>query len=341
MPSVFFEDFPKSSVREYGAHEVTKDSIIDFAREFDPQPFHLDEEAGRRSLLGGLASSGWHTASISMRLNCDHLLVDAACLGSPGVEELRWLKPVRPGDILRVRAETLDARVSRSRPEMGLVQFRFAVLDQNDQEAMWYRSQVMFSLRGAPPVPPRSAAQNLQNAAVPATGDAPDFSSIPDDSGLLSGWADDIAIGYRIETGAYEFTRENMLRFARAYDPQVFHVDEEAAKKTSFGALAASGWHTAAASMGRLVATRDAYSAEARRRNLPPTPKGPSPGFRDLKWLAPVYAGDVLHYSTTPMEKRNISRQGWAIAFHRNEGINQYGAKVFEYTSSSLWPLRG
>jgi acyl dehydratase len=339
MPSVFFEDFPIGSVREYGAYEVSKDAVIAFAREFDPQPFHLDEEEGKKSLLGGLAGSGWHTASISMRLHVDHLLADAACLGSPGVEELRWLKPVRPGDVLRVRAEVLDARVSRSRPDMGFVQLRFGVLDQNDQEAMWYRSQIMFSLRGAEPARPRPPAAAAAPTELPAFNI--DFSSIPDDSGLLTGWLEDIAIGYRVETGPYQFTRENMLRFARAYDPQVFHIDEEAAKKTFFGALAASGWHTAAAAMGNLVAIRDAYAVESRRRNLPPTPKGPSPGFRDLKWLKPVYVGDVVNFSTTAVEKRNISRQGWGIAFHRNEGINQNGEKVFEYISSSMWPTRG
>jgi len=338
MPSVFFEDFQIGSVREYGAYEVTRDAIIAFAREFDPQPFHLDEEAGRKSLLGGLAASGWHTASISMRINVDHLLADAACLGSPGIEELRWLKPVRPGDVLRVRSEVLNARVSRSRPDMGLVQFRFGVLDQNDQEAMWYRSQIMFGLRGAEPAAPRPVEPTAPSE-VPAF--EIDFSSIPDDSGLLTGWLDDIVIGRRIETGPYLFTRENILRFAHAYDPQVFHIDEEAAKKTFFGALAASGWHTAGAAMARLVATRDAYSDEARRRSLRPTPKGPSPGFRDLKWLKPVYVGDVVNFSTTAVEKRNISRQGWGIAFHRNEGINQNGEKVFEYTSSSMWPTRG
>ena len=90
----------------------------------------------------------------------------------------------------------------------------------------------------------------------------------------------------------------------------------------------------------RLVATRDLYAEEAHRRHLPPTPKGPSPGFRELKWLQPVYVGDIVSYSTTPIEKRNTSRQGWGIAFHRNEGVNQNGEKVFEYISSSFWPVR-
>lgn len=339
MPSLYFEDFPKGFVREYGAHLVTKDNIIEFAREFDPQPFHLDEEAGKKSILGGLSGSGWQTASIAMRLIYETILQDAVSLGSPGVEELRWLKPVHPGDVLRLRAEVLDARVSRSRPGMGILTWRFGVLDQNDQEVMWQRSLMMLGTRDTPPLAPRTPPERPAAAALPDF--APDFSTIDDTNGVLTGWLDDLVIGFRVETGSYAFTHDNMLRFARAYDPQVFHVDEEAAKHSFFGGLAASGWHTASACMSRLVATRSAYATEARRRNLPRTPAGPSPGFRDLKWLLPVYLGDVISYSSTPLEKRNISREGWGIAFHRNEGINQNGDKAFEFTSSSLWPLRG
>ena len=339
MPSHYFEDFPQGFVREYGAHHVTKDHIIEFASEFDPQPFHLDEEAGKKSILGGLSGSGWQTASVAMRLIFESILKDAASLGSPGVEELRWLKPVRPGDILSLRAEVLDARVSRSRPGMGILTWRFGVLDQNGQEVMWLRSLMMLGTRAAPPLPPRTPPARPTSTTLPEF--TPDFSVIDDTNGILTGWLDDLVIGFRVEIGSYQFTRDNMLRFARAYDPQVFHVDEDAAKQTFFGGLAASGWHTASACMSRLVATRNAYAAEARRRNLPRVPAGPSPGFRDLKWIQPVYVGDVLSYSTTPLEKRNISREGWGIAFHRNEGINQNGDKVFEFTSSSLWPMRG
>lgn len=339
MPSLYFEDFPTGSVRESGTYAVTKDSIIAFASEFDPQPFHLDEEAGKKSLLGGLAGSGWHTGSIAMRLIYETVLKDAVSLGSPGVEELRWLKPVRPGDTLRLRAEVLDARVSRSRPGMGLLTFRFSLSDQDGQDVMWMRSIAMIGTRGSEPLPPRMPPARATVDALPPF--APDFSNVDDNNGALTGWLDDIVIGFRIELGSYLFTRDNMLRFARSYDPQVFHVDEEAAKHTFFGGLSASGWHTGSACMSRLVATRTAYAAEARRRNLPRTPNGPSPGFRDLKWLQPVYVGDIVSYSSTAVEKRNISREGWGIAFHRSEGVNQNGEKVFEFMGTSLWPIRG
>ena len=112
-----FEDLTPGFTRDYGDYEMTRDEIIAFAREFDPQPFHLEDEAGRASMLGGLSASGWHTACAAMRLHVDHFLRDSTCLGAPGIEELRWLKPVRPGDRLRVHTQVLDGDV---------LHFRFA-----------------------------------------------------------------------------------------------------------------------------------------------------------------------------------------------------------------------
>ena len=148
-PRLFFEDFAVGEVAVYGRHEVTRAEIVAFAREFDPQPFHLDDEAGAASILGGLCASGWHTAGMLMRMTADGWLNDAASMGGPGVEEVRWLRPVRPGDVLSVRRETLAARPSASRPEMGLVTFRFDVLDQAGAVAMMQRSVIMLGRRPA------------------------------------------------------------------------------------------------------------------------------------------------------------------------------------------------
>ena len=138
----------------------------------------------------------------------------------------------------------------------------------------------------------------------------------------------------------HRFDDENIIRYAKAYDPQPFHIDPEAARSGPFGKLIASGWHTASAGMGRLVLSRKPYAEEARRRGLPETPKGPSPGFRDLKWLLPFYSGDTLRYTMTPTDKRKTSREGWGIVFTKVEAWNQRGEKPFEYTSASLWPVR-
>ena len=132
----WWEDFPAGSVREFGAKQVTRDAVIAFASEFDPQPFHLDDEAAEASLFGRLSASGWHTCAMTMRMICDDHLLDAASLGSPGIDSLRWTRPVYPGDTLSVRLEVLEARPMGSRPEVGLLRQRWQVLNQDREVVM-------------------------------------------------------------------------------------------------------------------------------------------------------------------------------------------------------------
>jgi acyl dehydratase len=148
MDRLYFEDFAPGEIVEYGDAPVTAEAIAEFAQQFDPQPFHLDAEAARESVAGGLIASGWHTAAMLMRMSCDGFLNRSASQGGPGVDELDWLKPVRPGDRLRVRRTTLSARASRSRPAVGLVEFLFEVLNQNMEIVMTQRNTV-FILRRA------------------------------------------------------------------------------------------------------------------------------------------------------------------------------------------------
>ena len=110
MPTRYFEDFTPGEAIELGSHTITKDEIIAFARQFDPQPFHLDEEAAKATMYGGLLASGWHTGSITMRLLYDGLIKDTISLGSPGLDEIRWIKPVRPGDQLVIEIEMSKSR---------------------------------------------------------------------------------------------------------------------------------------------------------------------------------------------------------------------------------------
>src|SRR6478736_2734006 len=122
-----FEDFPPGRFGTFGPRHVTRDEIVAFAAEFDPQPMHLDEEAASKTMLRGLSGSGWHLASVMMRMMVDGFIGRAASLGSPGVNELRWLAPLRPGDDLMLDIEVAEARVSRSRPETGIVTFKGVV----------------------------------------------------------------------------------------------------------------------------------------------------------------------------------------------------------------------
>ena len=130
-----FEDFPVGRFGSYGPHHVTREEILAFAAEFDPQPMHLDEEAARKSMLNGLAGSGWHIGALMMRMMCDGFILRTASLGSPGVNELRWLAPFRPGDDLTLDVDVIEARVSRSRPETGIVTFK-AVMRNAAGEAL-------------------------------------------------------------------------------------------------------------------------------------------------------------------------------------------------------------
>jgi acyl dehydratase len=129
----YFEDYQPGSVHEYGTITVDEAEIIAFARKFDPQDFHVDPEAAARGPFGGLIASGWHTASLMMRLLADHYLSRVASLGSPGIDELRWTQPVRPGDALSIRVTVLDAKRSRSKPDRGIVQTSIEVLNQRGE----------------------------------------------------------------------------------------------------------------------------------------------------------------------------------------------------------------
>ena len=129
----YFEDYQPGSVHAYGTITVDEAEIVAFARKFDPQDFHVDPEAAARGPFGGLIASGWHTASLMMRLFADHYLSKVASLGSPGVDELRWTQPVRPGDALRIRVTVLDAKRSRSKPDRGIVQSSIEVLNQRGE----------------------------------------------------------------------------------------------------------------------------------------------------------------------------------------------------------------
>jgi acyl dehydratase len=133
---MFFEDFRPGDETGTRSLTVTKEEILSFARQFDPQPFHVDEEAARQSPYGGLIASGWHTAALCMRLIVELLGAGSGSLGSPGVDELRWLKPVRPGDELSVRVEVMEANPSRSKPDRGLVKLRYTMRNQNGEDVM-------------------------------------------------------------------------------------------------------------------------------------------------------------------------------------------------------------
>ncbi len=135
----YFEDYIPGSIQVFGTAVVAENEIVEFARRYDPQEFHIDPVAAKQTAFGGLIASGWHTAAMMMRLLVDNYLSSVASLGSPGVDELRWTKPVRPGDTLSVRVTVLDATRSRSKPDRGIIKSSVEVLNQNDEIVMTMR----------------------------------------------------------------------------------------------------------------------------------------------------------------------------------------------------------
>jgi acyl dehydratase len=136
----YLEDYREGEQFEFGEHLVTEQDIIEFATRYDPQPFHIDKEAASKTVFGGLIASGWMTASIGMRLLVDHFISTKSSMGSPGVDEMRFVQPVRPGDVLKLRVSIMSTRKSQTKPDRGVLQFYEEIVNQN--------GEVVLSLKG-------------------------------------------------------------------------------------------------------------------------------------------------------------------------------------------------
>ncbi len=147
MPELYFEDLEPGRVHELGSHTVSEEEIVAFARQWDPQPFHVDPEAAKESVFGGLIASGWHTGAMWMRLYVDSLLSEAASMGSPGIEELRWLEPVRPGDTLHASLRVLEATPSSVREDRGTIHFTAEMRNQRGETVMRLGGRGYFARR--------------------------------------------------------------------------------------------------------------------------------------------------------------------------------------------------
>ena len=147
MPKFYFEDFAPGSVDIWGERLVTRDEVVGFAREFDPQPHHLDDAAAEASILKGLSASGWHSCAIAMRMACDWFLLDTAAMASPGVDEVRWKRPVRPGDVLALRRTILETRVSGTKPDRGFVPMLWELVNQSGETVMSLQATTIVARR--------------------------------------------------------------------------------------------------------------------------------------------------------------------------------------------------
>jgi acyl dehydratase len=319
-----FEDFTVGTSEAYGQLMVDEAEMLAFATEFDPQPMHLDPQSEQARSIGGLLASGWFTASANMRLMADHFILHSAGMGSPGVSRLKWAAPVRAGDRLSGTMTILDKKASASRPDRGMVNFRFELRNQDGGMALEQENLILFARRdGTSPSEPSETR---------ITRPAPEsFSAEPTAERL--GPIETIRPGTILRLGTYRFTSENMIAFARRFDPQAFHLSEEAGKASVFGGLSASGWHTASVWMRTIIRHWQALEQEA------PLPKrGPGFGFTDLVWRKPVLAGDTLTYFSRILDARkSASKPGWGIVTQRNYAFNQHGVPVFAFTGAALW----
>ena len=331
------EDLEVGRAYPSAAYTVTAQEIIDFGRAWDPQPMHVDCQAAKRTSVGGLCASGYHICVIMMRLVCEAVLNRVASLGSPGIDEVKWLKPLRPGAVVTCSYLILEQRLLKSRPDVGASRVLVELIDANNEViATWITNQ--FTRRRAPSAagdaaaakPARKTALNLWQAGPPGW--------LPSKPDLFF---EDREIGETFDLGAHSFSKEAIIAFARAWDPQPFHLDESAAKASLFGALAASGWHTAACYIRSLVAARQRASAAAAAQGVALAAYGPSPGFKNLSWPRPVFAGDTVEYRARLADKIDLkSRPNRGLLILNSQGRNQQGELVFAITSQILCERR-
>jgi acyl dehydratase len=150
VPRLYWEDFSPGRAFEHGPRRLPRDEMIAFAAEFDPQPMHLDEVAARETMLGGIAASGWYLCCILMQMCAESFVLNSSSMGAPGVDEVKWLKPVRPDEALHLRATVLETRVSKTRPDMGFVRFEFELFNAAKEKVLEATTSLMMGRREKP-----------------------------------------------------------------------------------------------------------------------------------------------------------------------------------------------
>ncbi len=323
MSLTFFEDFVPGEIRKYGAYAFSEEQIVAFAAEYDAQTFHMDAELAKQTMLGGLSASGWHTCSALMRMNVDDWLGASACLAGVGIEDNRWLAPVRPGDVLSAETRTLEKTDLRSRPEAGIVKFETALRNRAGVEVMRQTSSALFSrrapLKELPPAAPRPAP-------------APEIPRLDDRFAALPDFYDLAQVGAYADLGEKVFSAAYIRAYALDFDPLPFHLDEAVGKTHMLGAMSAAGLQTACCWMRQFIALRrEAAGGEV--------PSRASPGFSDLVWRKPVLVGDRIGFSTQIVEKRPTSKPGWGLVRSLNRAVNQRGELVMEFKAAIFSPL--
>ncbi len=314
---LFWEDFTVGQVMTFGQREISREDIIGFARRYDPQPVHIDEQAARLTMLKGLAASGWHVCTIFMHMLHDGLLSRCRHVGLYAIEEIKWRIPIRPGDQLSGRVVCLDTQHNSSRPGRGLCTFFCETFSAPGRSVMSWRLQLEFARRDG-------AADNGATSECEARSST--VVRLPGDHGIK--FFEDICRGEEIMLGSYKFSPEEILRFKETYTHHPSHPD------ATSGRLSASGWHVTAIWMKQLVHyyMREAQKLRAVGRPVPLL--GPSLGIKRLQWHSPVYADDVLTFTCWVERKiKAVSKPGWGILVVGADALNANNQCVASFFS--------
>jgi len=320
---LYWEDFTAGEATDFGETVVSAEDIIAFALEFDPDPAHLGEAPDDTEFT----ASDWHSCAMLMRMMCDDYLNNAAGAGAPGVEHVRWFGSVRPGDVLRARRTPIETRASKSRPEIGIVRMYQEVFNQDGAIVLTWLPIQIYQRRDPAAEPPPSVSGPEPRSMKHAIRRPP--AVFTDDLRKPVGVFEDIEIGAILDLGTHVFSRDEMLSYARRFNTQYFHTDEEAAKASLYGGLIASGWHTGAV-WNRHRVTHRQYFADI--QSLRPAATL-SIAVTDMKWPAPVRPGDRLAFRTRIAGKSQVpDTPQWGLVESFDEGTNQRGETVFSLT---------
>ncbi len=314
----YWEDFSAGVSVEFGNSIVTTPLVVAFRHEFEPATIDPVSAAGAE-----LSASDWHSCAILMRMMCDDYLMAAAGAGAPGVEHVRWFGTVRPGDVLRARRTPVETRASKSRPRLGIVRMYQEVFNQRGELVMTWLPIQLYDRRDPDAEPPPTVT-----ASEPAMS-APRRSPFAGSLATRSPSFDAINIGDMADLGSNVFSKEEMLQYARQFNPQYFHADEATAINSIYGGLIASGWHTGAVWNRQVSLYRETIGKtfnDSKSAGI----SGPSIAVTDMKWPVPIRPGDRVSF-TSRVKAKTVSDEfpGWGIVTTFNEGVNQRGETVF------------
>lgn len=342
----YFEDLTVGEQVDLGSLSVSTQEIVDFARRYDPQPMHLDPVAAEKSALKGLAGSGWQSCTLANRRFVEGFTAGTAYQGLAGVEECRWIKPFYPAERagpLTMRLEVEALSPSESRPEYGLARVKLETLQRDPAAGPDAAPRLICLQRFRTMIARRTPAElsepRIERAPAESRARAPARSA--EAALAYANTREALACGPAL-LGAAAFSAEEIKAFAREFDPLSFHLEEAAARNSLFGGLTASGWHVMCRYMRLVIEARTAAIAA-----LPPEKQaaaaagmGPSPGYRNLRWLRPIRPGDVLRYISTPTRVRAKEHwKDWAVLHATLEAENQNGELVMRFDSEAMMRL--